>query len=226
MLTISTLPSVKGGQDRFRKIERIAINDEVVLTTGQLAEFYETDVKIISQNFLRNKVRFTEGKHYFKLEGETLKNFNCILQNEEHNSSISPMTRTLYLWTRKGVMRHCKMLSTDKAWSVFEKMEDTFFRFGESDYECMQKELQQTFSQIEQARINLRSVYVDLICKLGEIERARRLLQLGIDEKNIAKANVLKELAKVASSDSLRDELLRTAAKLLTEKNFETPAKA
>ena len=215
MLTISTLPSVKGGQDKFRKIERIAINDEVVLTTRQLAEFYETDVKIISQNFLRNKVRFTEGKHYFKLEGEALKNFNCILQNEEHNSSISPMTRTLYLWTRKGVMRHCKMLSTDKAWSVFEKMEDTFFRFGESDYEYMEKELQQTFQQIEQARTNLRSVCVNLICELHEIERARNSLQSEVYVRSIEKANVLKELAKVATNDDLRDELIRTAAKLL-----------
>ena len=216
MLTISTLPSVKGGQDRFRKIERIAINDEVVLTTGQLAEFYETDVKIISQNFLRNKVRFTEGKHYFKLEGETLKNFNCILQNEEHNSSISPMTRTLYLWTRKGVMRHCKMLSTDKAWSVFEKMEDTFFRVGANDMDTIKKEISAAIREIEEEQFNMQNERVRLQCKLSEVERARESLQSEVYVRSIEKANVLKELAKVATNDDLRNELIRTAAKILT----------
>ena len=216
MLTISTLPSVKGGQDKFRKIERIAINDEVVLTTGQLAEFYETDVKIISQNFLRNKVRFTEGKHYFKLEGETLKNFNCILQNEEHNSSISPMTRTLYLWTRKGVMRHCKMLSTDKAWSVFEKMEDTFFRVGANDMDTIKKEISAAIREIEEEQFNMQNERVRLQCKLSEVERARESLQSEVYVRSIEKANVLKELAKVATNDDLRNELIRTAAKILT----------
>ena len=40
------------------------------------------------------------------------------------------------------------------------------------------------------------------------------------DFKNIAKAKVLKDLARVAKSDELRDELIRKAAKLLTNADF------
>lgn len=40
---------------------------------------------------------------------------------------ISPMTRTLYLWTKRGAARHAKMLSTDRARDVFELLEDTYF---------------------------------------------------------------------------------------------------
>ncbi len=40
---------------------------------------------------------------------------------------MSVMTRTLYLWTRRGAMRHAKMLNTDKAWDVFEMLEDSYF---------------------------------------------------------------------------------------------------
>lgn len=44
-----------------------------ILTTKQLAEVYETDVNNIQANFIRNKNRFKEGKHYFKIEGDKLK---------------------------------------------------------------------------------------------------------------------------------------------------------
>ncbi len=33
----------------------------------------------------------------------------------------------LYLWTKRGAARHAKMLSTDRAWEVFEQLEDTYF---------------------------------------------------------------------------------------------------
>ena len=40
---------------------------------------------------------------------------------------ISPKTRTLYLWTRRGASRHCKMLGTDKAWEMFDMLEESYF---------------------------------------------------------------------------------------------------
>ena len=53
-----------------------------VVTTAQLAEFYDTETEIVMQNFRRNADRFIESKHYFKLEGEWLKEFKATLQNE------------------------------------------------------------------------------------------------------------------------------------------------
>lgn len=50
-------------------------NPQRILTTAQLAEAYGTDPHIISNNFTRNKDRYTIGKHYFCLEGEPLKQF-------------------------------------------------------------------------------------------------------------------------------------------------------
>ncbi|EPW0481128.1 ORF6N domain-containing protein, partial [Escherichia coli] len=31
------------------------------------------------------------------------------------------------LWTERGAARHAKMLETDRAWEVFEKLEDCYF---------------------------------------------------------------------------------------------------
>lgn len=96
---------------------------ERVLTTEQLAQAYECEPKQIKQNFNNNKAHFEEGRHYYKVEGEALNN----LRVENIDLQISPMTRTLYLWTRRGASRHSKMLGTDKAWEMFDALEENYF---------------------------------------------------------------------------------------------------
>ncbi|MDE6781186.1 MAG: ORF6N domain-containing protein [Ruminococcus sp.] len=43
-----------------------------VLTTAQLAEAYGTYSRIISNNFNRNKERYIEGVHFYRLTGDDL----------------------------------------------------------------------------------------------------------------------------------------------------------
>lgn len=93
-----------------------------VLTTQQIAEAYETDVKIISKNFGRNKERYIEGKHFICLEGEELKEF----KTNRHFDESSRINK-LYLWTEKGAFLHAKSLNTDKAWEVYDRLVDTYF---------------------------------------------------------------------------------------------------
>jgi hypothetical protein len=40
--------------------------------------------------------------------------------------------RHLLLWTERGAARHAKILDTDQAWEVFERLEDAYFRAGEA----------------------------------------------------------------------------------------------
>ncbi len=107
----------------FTNLTRIEYKGNLVLTTAQLAEFYGTNTVNIKQNYLNNKERFIEGKHYFKLEGGELD----ILRVKNFYLQISPKTRTLYLWTKRGAARHCKSVGTNTAWDVFELLEDTYF---------------------------------------------------------------------------------------------------
>ena len=94
------------------------------MTTEQLAQFYECDANNIKKNFNANKDRFIEGKHYFKVEGEDLKAFkNRVTESD----LVGKNANMLYLWTKRGAARHAKMLSTDKAWQVFEMLEDSYF---------------------------------------------------------------------------------------------------
>lgn len=95
-----------------------------VITTEMLADLYGTENIRIQQNHIRNLERFVEGKHFFKLVGEELRNFKKALTSLK---IVSPNARALTLWTERGAARHAKMLDTDQAWEVFEQLEDCYF---------------------------------------------------------------------------------------------------
>ena len=100
-------------------------NDIRVMTTEQLAEAYGCDVQHIKQNFNNNKERFTEGKHYFRLEGADLKSFKR--QVENFDLPVSKFASAIYLWTKRAAARHSKMLGTERAWDVFDELEESYF---------------------------------------------------------------------------------------------------
>ncbi|EFW3002538.1 phage antirepressor Ant [Shigella flexneri] len=111
----------------------ITHNQIPVITTELLAQLYGTEPVRIRQNHHENKVRFVEGKHFFKVVGNDLKelrvalNYSQNLQPSLRGLQISPKNRSLILWTERGAARHAKMLETDQAWDVFEKLEDCYF---------------------------------------------------------------------------------------------------
>lgn len=109
-LTVQNLPPVQ--HNGFR-----------VITTEFLANVYETEINNIQQNFKRNKKRFIEGKHYFKIVGDALNNLRLTVSHLQ----ISAKVRSLILWTERGAARHAKILDTDNAWDVFEALEDFYF---------------------------------------------------------------------------------------------------
>lgn len=99
-------------------------NGQVVITTAQLAEVYGTTADNINNNFSQNSNRFEAGKHYILLTGEELRQFKNL---PVINGVVSKNTSRLYLWTRRGASRHCKILGTDKAWEQFDYLEDNYF---------------------------------------------------------------------------------------------------
>ncbi|EMN1777835.1 ORF6N domain-containing protein [Acinetobacter baumannii] len=109
------------------QVSVISFKSIPVITTAMLADFYGTDTDNIKQNYSRNKDRFVEGKHFFKLVGEQLKSFVGDLKSLANFPAISNKTRSLILWTERGAARHAKMLDTDQAWEVFEQLEDCYF---------------------------------------------------------------------------------------------------
>ena len=91
-----------------------------VCTTQQLAEFYGCTDKHLSDNFIYQRGRLEEGKHFFKLEGDALRAFK---ESPENSGSVGLRAASLILWTEKGAARHAKMLTTDAAWGRYSAHE-------------------------------------------------------------------------------------------------------
>lgn len=109
-------------------IKPIRWKDHVVITTALLADVYKANEQQIQQNFNNHKDNFVEGKHYFLLQGEELREFKNCFDNIE---LVGKRASQLYLWTERGANRHCKILDTDKAWEQFDNLEETYFKVKE-----------------------------------------------------------------------------------------------
>ncbi|WP_411554893.1 ORF6N domain-containing protein [Pectobacterium brasiliense] len=116
-----------------------------VVTTEQLAKFYGTDCVRLRQNHKRNSERFISGKHFHKVDGKNLADLRVSLSDSQ--IVVSPKTRSLILWTERGAARHAKMLETDRAWDVFEKLEDFYFS-QRGEVEPVRKVRQSTATQL------------------------------------------------------------------------------
>ena len=110
-----------------KSLQVVETNNQRVLTTAQIAEQYETDTRIISNNFNRNEKRYVEGKHYYCLTGDVLREFKANHQFDD----LRPNTNKFYLWTEKGALMLAKSLNTDKAWEAYECLVDTYFSVRE-----------------------------------------------------------------------------------------------
>lgn len=120
----------------------VEYKNQRVISTKILALKFGTEEKNIQMNFSNNETRFEAGKHYFKLEGEALKEFKNSLPNEIGEPlKFAPQ---LVLWTDRGAARHAKILETDEAWQVYEELEETYFKVKENkiDVSRLSPELQ------------------------------------------------------------------------------------
>ena len=156
----------------IENLVKINFKNERVLTTKQMAEVYGTEENNIKKNLSVNKDRFTEGKHYYLLKGEDLKEFkrvvttgNQALENEFR--FVSQLT----LWTEKGANRMCKILDTDESWKQFEILEDTYFNVKYKTFkplspiEILQLQLEaikENENRIEAVNDDLQSFKVDI----------------------------------------------------------------
>ena len=120
------------GEGDVGKIPRLEVNGELVLTTAQLAKFYECSANNIVQTFQRHKAEFIEGVHYLKIEGEELRDFkremtDCHSVTNGHSAVVSPNAHVFYLWTTLGAARFAKSLTTRRAWEVYEQLALNYF---------------------------------------------------------------------------------------------------
>ena len=129
---------------------------------------------------------------------------------------ISPKTRTLYLWTTRGAARHAKMLNTEKAWEVFEELEDCYF-------EQLEKSAQAD---------DTRAILLEILDAVNSASNAEKILsELGqafkqfaqIEQKNrdFERGKVLVELVFALEDSPTKERIAAIATNLIVgEKVF------
>lgn len=119
----------------MHNLKRLEVHGIKVLTTRQLAEAYETERKVINNNYLRNKDKFILGKHYIAVEGDEMRHLRTSPQFEGELKKVSKA----YFWTEKGALLHAKSLNTDKAWQVYDYLVDFYFRVKTNEPDIQEK---------------------------------------------------------------------------------------
>ncbi len=119
----------------MHNLKRLEVHGIKVLTTRQLAEAYETERKVINNNYLRNKDKFILGKHYIAVEGDEMRHLRTSPQFEGELKKVSKA----YFWTEKGALLHAKSVNTDKAWQVYDYLVDFYFRVKTNEPDIQEK---------------------------------------------------------------------------------------
>lgn len=143
----------------FASLVPIELDGQRVLLTSQLAEAYETTTKIISKNFTRNKERYVEGKHYFTLEGEAKLDF---LNHRQIDDSLKNAAK-LYLWTEREALLHAKSLNTDRAWEVYDRLVETYFRVKQEKFPAPEEKNAANVIAEERKLLETKLHFLDLI---------------------------------------------------------------
>ncbi|HBH0929372.1 TPA: ORF6N domain-containing protein [Clostridioides difficile] len=176
----------------MNNLQVIERNNERVLTTQQLADVYETDSRNISNNFNNNKDKFIEGKHYFLLQGDDLKNFKGIHTEYENLKFASKM----YLWTERGANRHCKILDTDKAWEQFDNLEETYFKVKQQKPTCIEDVLIESLKEMKDLRLQVNQANSIALEAKTEVKTIKEVVSLNATDWRKDTQQLIARIAK------------------------------
>lgn len=174
----------------------IKYKNALVITSDQVANMYGTTKRVVSNDFNRNKSKFTEGKHYFKLTGEELKQFRDIqnLQSSQRGLQISGKTRTIYLWTNRGALLLAKIIDTDIAWTAYEKLVD--FYFDKKDDEQVSEDQLSGGMEIPEHRIPVRTATTPVPLQSSFYQRYRRKMDRVANRMNCSSTYIYSRVLK------------------------------
>ena len=169
----------------------IEFKNQRIMTTSVIAESYGTTEKVISNNFNNNKDKYKEGKHYFLLQGEELKQF----KSKSLNLGIAQNVNKLYLWTEKGALLHAKSLNTDKAWEVYDILVETYFRIKESKPQCIEDVLISSLQEMKALRLEINNTKEEVNGLKEENQNIRDLVALSPNQWREDTTKIINKIA-------------------------------
>lgn len=158
----------------MNKLIPLEFKNQRIMTTSVIAESYEVVERKITDNFNNNKERYQQGKHYYLLQGEELKQF----KGDNENFGFATNINKLYLWTEKGALLHAKSLNTDKAWEVYDQLVETYFRTKENKPQCIEDVLISSLQEMKAMKEEVQAVKKAADENKNEIKSMREAVTL------------------------------------------------
>ena len=202
-----------------KELPVIEWNGQRVITTAQLADIYETDIDNVKRNFQRNADKFTEGEHFYLLTGEELRSF-------KHRTTDCPLVgknaNQLYLWTRRGASRHCKMLGTDKAWEQFDVLEENYYNpQGQFDMSKLSPELQmfqKIFNSVAEQQLEQKRQAEKLNHVEQRVESIREVVALDTTSWRDDTGNILRKISMELGGGQAYSQVRAESYELLSKR--------
>ena len=189
----------------------IEFKNQRIMTTSVIAESYGTTEKVISNNFNNNKDKYKEGKHYFLLQGEELKQF----KSKSLNLGIAQNVNKLYLWTEKGALLHAKSLNTDKAWEVYDILVETYFRIKENKPQCIEDVLISSLQEMKALRLEINNTKEEVNGLKEENQNIRDLVAFNPDQWRKDTTNLINKIASKLGGYSHIEGIRKESYKIL-----------
>lgn len=99
-------------------ITPIEYKSKIVVTTKQIAEEHDLEVKVVNQKFRRNKKHFDIDKDYNEVTKDMVTNCDHLFYHESDK---------LIFFTSRGYLKFVKTINDDKAWSIYNKLIESYF---------------------------------------------------------------------------------------------------
>lgn len=94
-------------------VEQLQYKDQPVVTYEQIATVHGIPVRNVHRSFERNRDKFTEGKHYFRLEFAEVASLPL---------KVEANSNGMILFTERGYLLLTKPLRDKRAWEAQERM--------------------------------------------------------------------------------------------------------
>lgn len=185
-------------QNQIEKIIPLEYAGQPVLTTKQLTELFGCGQTTIRSTFNYHSDTFIEGADYFYLTSEKIRDFLKEYATKNSNARgarnfhtpVSKLARFLHLWTKSGALKLSRIIGTDMAKIIYANLALGYFKAPSEP----------TTTLFAPKQLSL--------------------FEGGNNFDAPTKLQLLNRYIELATDETLRDNLIRQAAKLLFGKDF------
>lgn len=106
-----------------QKVKIIEWNGQRVITTQEMANHHNLELRVLNQKFRRNQKHFKLNQDYFIVCKSDISKSQTVIQNL---FVVNNMTE-IYLFTESGYLRFVKTINDDRAWEIYNQLIESYF---------------------------------------------------------------------------------------------------